>query len=247
MKILEIYNGLITEAEITSCVKKFGYELFGHELGGNEPNTNTENNYLDLIKSFTDTNYGTKMSDKFIKSIEVLKGCVNQYPEVLIPEKTKVFRGIEIPIRYFIENNQTINTSGSIPYIYKANSQIQSWSNSFDIGGTFGNHNSLNDTASEIELSEFSTAEARQNLLKILIEKNLKVAFVLEYDTNTKEFIFKSKYFRMLSSAHHEDELIRIDNRPIKTLAHFNNSEDVFLTMKGLTLLKYINAGIKGI
>lgn len=247
MKILQLYKNLITEAEITSCVKKFGYELFGHELGGNEPNTNTENNYLSLIQSFTDTKYGIKMSDKFLKSIETLKGCVNQYPEVLIPEKTKVFRGIEIPIKYFIEHNQTINTTGSIPYIYKATSQIQSWSNRFDIGGTFGNHNSLNDIAREIEINEFSTPEARQKLLNILVEKNLKIAFVLEYNTNTKEFIFKSKYFRMLSSAHHEEELIRIDNKPIKTLAHFNNSEDVFLTMKGLTLLKYINAGIKGV
>ena len=44
--------------------------------------------------------------------------------------------------------------------------------------------------------------------------------------------------------AHHEDELIRIDNKAINVLAKFNDHEDVFLTGKSLMLMKYINKAI---
>ena len=94
--------------------------------------------------------------------------------------------------------------------------------------------------------ADYQTPQARQGLLKDLINEDLRMAFVLEYTTNPKEFIFKSKYFRILSAAHHEDELIRIDNKPIQVNAKFNDHEDVFLSGKGLLLMKYINAGIQG-
>lgn len=81
-------------------------------------------------------------------------------------------------------------------------------------------------------------------MLNDMIDDDLRIAFVLEYMTNSDEFIFKSKYFRMLSMAHHEDELIRIDNKAINVLAKFNDHEDVFLTGKGLMLMKYINKAI---
>lgn len=245
MKIFEVYKTLIVEAEIESCVKKFGHQLFGHELGGKEPNTGIENSYVRDISDFTDNKYGEETSTEFVKAVTNLKGCMKQYPEVLIPESTKVYRGITIPVKYFIDKKQQIDLTNSNPYIYKARNKIQSWSDSFDIASTFGNHDTLNEVAKQIDFTELGTPQARQQLLKELINEDLRVAFVLEYHTNPQEFIFKSKYFKLLSMAHHEDELLRIDNKPVKVLAKFNDHEDVFLTGKGLTLMKYINAAIK--
>lgn len=245
MKIYKIYESIITEAEITSCVKKFGYELFGHELGGKEKNTGIENNYVRDISDFTDNKYGEEITPEFINALTTLKGCVKQYPEVLIPEKTNVFRGITIPVKYFINKNQPINLTGPNPYVYKASNKIQSWSNSFDAASTFGNHDTLNEISKNINFSEYSTPESRKQLLNLMISEDLRIAFVLEYMTNSNEFIFKSKYFRILSGAHHEDELIRIDNKPIQVTAKFNDHEDVFLSGKALSLIKYINQGIK--
>jgi hypothetical protein len=169
---------------------------------------------------------------------------MQQYPEVLIPEKTKVFRGITIPIKYFIDKKQEINLTSANPYTYKASSKIQSWSTEFDIAATFGNHDTLNEVAANIDFSEFNSPQARLDMLQDMVDEDLRVAFILEYVTNTDEFIFKSKYFKLLSKAQHEDELIRINNKPINVLAYFNNHEDVFLTVKGLTLMKYINKAI---
>lgn len=244
MKIAQIYESILTEAAVTSCVAKFGHELFGSELGGTEKNTGTENNYIRHIEDFTDNQYGEETDPQFISALKTLKGCMKQYPEVLIPEKTKVYRGLTIPVKYFIDRKQQISLTNPNPYVYKAKNNIQSWSNSFDSASIFGNHDTLNEVAAKISFSEYTTPESRRKLLQILINEDLRVAFVLEYTTNPQEFIFKSKYFRMLSAAHHEDELIRIDNRPINVLAKFNDHSDVFLSLAGLKLMKLINIAI---
>ena len=114
MKILEIYKTLLKEAEIESCVKKFGHELFGHELGGKEANTGIENSYVRDISDFTDNKYGEETSPEFVKAVTNLKGCMKQYPEVLIPESTKVYRGITIPVKYFIDKKQVIDLNNPI-------------------------------------------------------------------------------------------------------------------------------------
>lgn len=244
LKIVEIYEHLLNEAEIELCIKKFGKELFGQELGGKERNTGVENHYSDEIKDFTDNKYGEETTPEFINAMKTLKGCMKQYPEILIPEKTNVYRGEMIPIKHFIDHKQPINLTKAVPYTYKAPNKIQSWSNSFDIASTFGNHDILNEIAAKINLADYNTPEARRRLLSDMIHEDLRLPFVLQYTSNPQEFIFKSKYFRMLSAAHHEDELIRIDNKPIQVLAKFNDHSDVFLTLAGMKLLKYINMAI---
>lgn len=246
MELLEIYKTLLIETAVEACVKSFGHELFGHELGGKEPNTGIENSYVRDISDFTDNKYGEETTPEFIKAMTKLKGCMKQYPEVLTPESTKVYRGIVLPVKDFIQKKQVIDLNNPISYLYKSPSLIQSWSDSYDVAATFGNHDTLNEIARNIDLKDYATPEARQRLLQEMINEDLRVAFVLEYHTNPKEFIFKSKYFKMLSMAHHEDELLRIDNKPINVLAKFNDHEDVFLSGKGLLLMKYINAGIQG-
>jgi hypothetical protein len=245
MKILELYKNLITETEITSCVKNFGYELFGHELGGHEKNTGLENSYIRDINDFTDNMYGEEINPDLVKAFKTLKSCMKQYPEVLIPEKTKAYRGVTIPVKYFIENKNPIDTVKPFNYVYKASSQIQSWSPDFDIASTFGNQDSLNNFSESFNISNYQTKEARQELLQSLVSEKIRLAVVLEYVTNSNEFLFKSKYFRMLSRNSHEDEIIRIDNKPISVLAKFNDHEDVFLTMNSLKLIKVINYSIQ--
>lgn len=245
MELYKIYESLLIETEITSCVKKFGYELFGHELGGKEKNTGLENSYVRDISDFTDNKYGEETTPEFIKALDTLKGCMKQYPEVLIPEKTKVYRGLTIPARYFIEKKELITLTERFPYVYKARNEIQSWSDDFDAASTFGNHDTVNEIAAQINFSLYQTPEARQELLKKMIAEDLRIAFVIEYSTNPREFIFKSKYFKLLSMAHHENELIRMDNKPIRVMTKFNDHQDVFLSGKGLALVKYINKAIE--
>lgn len=245
LKIYQLYESLILEAEVTSCVKKFGHELFGHELGGKEMNTGLENQYVRDISDFTDNMYGEETTPEFLTAIKTLKGCMSQFPEVLTPEKTKVYRGLTIPVKHFIGNKQPISLTAPMPYVYQARNKIQSWSDNMDAASLFGNHDTLNEVAAGINFAEYQTPEGRKNLLKNLIVEDLRIAFIIEYATNPKEFIFKSKYFRMLSAAHHEEELLRIDNHPIRVLAKFNDHQDVFLTGKGMSLIKYINKAIE--
>ena len=106
MQILKIYKSLITESEIQSCVKRFGHELFGDELGGKERNTGVEDKYVEDIFDFTDNKYGQETNPEFITALGVLKGCMKQYPEVLVPDKALAYRGIVIPIKYFIDRKQ---------------------------------------------------------------------------------------------------------------------------------------------
>lgn len=245
---MKIYQSLLTEAEITSCVKSFGHELFGHELGGKEKNTGVENSYVRGIYDFTDNQFGEETTPEFYKALENLKGCMKQYPEVLMPEKTNVFRGTVIPLSYFVKNNVLISLTSPIPYVYKANSKIQSWSDSFDSAAVFGNNEMINDIADDLDIQLYNTPENRQQLLQMLIKQDLRLAFVLEYNTNPKEFIFKSKYFKILShhSASNENELLRIDNKPIRLSASYNDTKNNFgATKKTMTLINYINQAIK--
>jgi len=244
MKIFEQYQNLLIEAEVQSCVKHFGYELFGDELGGKERNTGIENAYVDDIQDFTDNRYGEETKPEFMAAIKKLQSCIKQYPEVLIPESTKVYRGLKIPIKYFIINKIPVPTDKAFDYVYKASSPVQSWSLNANIAATFGNHDSLNDLAKKVKPEDFSTPESRQELLALVQSEGVRIPFVLRYETNPSEFLFKAKYFNLISKASHEDETIRVDNRPVQVKAKFNDSLDVFQTYAGTKLLRVINQAI---
>jgi hypothetical protein len=245
MKILNLYEHIIIENSVEACVKQFGHQLFGDELGGSEKNTGTENSYVRDINDFTDNMYGEETPPELIKGLKNLKGCIKQYPEVLIPEKTTVYRGTTIPLSYFIKNKIKINTLEPIPYIYKASGKVQSWTPNFDIASIFGNHDSINSFSEGFNLENYQNKETRQNLLNQVLNAKIRIAFVLSYVTNPKEFLFKSKYFKMLSKSTHEDEILRVENTPIQVMAKFNNHEDVFLTLNSLKLIKVINYAIQ--
>jgi hypothetical protein len=244
MKIFEMYKTVINEAQIEACVKKFGQELFSPQLGGSEINTNLEDRYLEHIHDFTDNAYGEETTPEFMTSLKDLKKCTAQYPEILIPEKTNVYRGVTLPVSYFIKNRLPINLEQAYPYVYKARSPIQSWSTNPMAAANFGNHEILNEIGENLDLNDYVTPEARQELLKMVMDKDLRMAFVLTYMANKDEFLFNSEYFKVLSSMYVEEEVIRMTNKPINVTAKFNNSEDVFLSFKGLRLIKLINKAI---
>lgn len=244
MKILETYNTLLKEAEIEACVNKFGYELFGDELGGKEKNTGIENKYIDDIQDFTNSKFGEQIDPDFIKAMKTLKSCSQQYPEILIPDKTKVYRGLKLPIKNFVARKTIIDLQKPFPYVYEAKNKIESWSTNFDIASIFGNHDMLNEYAATLNLADYQTPEARKELLEEVMAANLDAAFVVEYQANPSEFLFKSKYFRILSRAYHEDEVLRMSTKPINVLIKFNDHTDVFLTYKCIQLIRVINKAI---
>jgi len=245
MKILKLYEHIILENSVEACVNKFGQQLFGDELGGTEKNTGIENSYVRDINDFTDNMYGEETTPELVNDLKNLKNCVKQYPEVLIPEKTTVYRGTTIPLSYFIKNKVKINTLEPFPYIYKAKGKIQSWTPNFDVASIFGNQDDINSFSENFNIGDYQSKEARQNLLNEVLNSNIKIAFVLSYVTNPKEFLFKSKYFRMLSKNTHEDEILRIENKPIQVMAKFNDHDDIFLSLNGLKLIKVINYAIQ--
>lgn len=244
MKIYKLYESLINETEIQACVAKFGNELFGSQLGGSEKNTELEDDYLSKIVDFTDVSYGYDIDQSFVNALKTLKGCMLQYPEVLTPENTYVYRGITIPIKYFIDNKQQVIVDGQNPYVYKAKNKVQSWSVSYESASMFGGQEILNEVARKIDFDSLNTPEGRRELLKELIAEDLRIGVVIQYKTNQDEFIFKSKYFKKLSSAEHEDELIRFDNKPISVIAWFNEEGETRMSSDGSMLIDYLNQAI---
>jgi len=245
MKIFEIYKNIINEKEVESCVKDFGDELFSTQLGGDEPNTRLEDRYLELIHRFTDNEYGEETNPDFIKALTNLKRCTEKYPEVLTPNDTIVYRGVTLPVSYFIENKLTIGIDKEYPYVYKARAPLQSWSTSKRASQLFGNKDIVTEIADEIDIEIYQTPEARRNLLKLVIEEDLRIAFTLSFITNDKEFIFNSEYFKVLSKMYEEEEVIRVTNKPISVKATFNNNPQAgVLTPNSLKLMRLVNQAI---
>ena len=246
MKLYNIYEGLITEGGVNGCVKLFGDELFGDELGGTEKNTPIESRYSDEISDFTDNMYGEELKPEFIKMVKTLKGCMGKYPEVLIPEETRVFRGTMIPLNYFVRNKEVIDIKKGQKYNYKANSKVQSWTINHTIANNFGSNSQLNAYAKEINVNIYDSPDKRKELLNELISESLYLAFRLSYDTTAKDFLFKSKYLNRLSYNGDEDEIIRISDGPIIVDAILKTGVGTNFNELSYDLIKLINLGILG-
>jgi len=244
MGLYKIYESLLIESGVEGCFKLFGAELFGDELGGKEKNTPTENRYSDEITDFTDNMYGEELKPEFIKMIKTLKGCVSKYPEVLIPEETRIFRGTMIPLKYFVNNKEIIDIDKGNKYKYKANSKVQSWTENHVIANEFGDNSQLNTYANEININVYNSPEKRQELLNDLLSNNLYLAFRLAYHTNRNDFLFKSKYLNRLSYNGDEDEVIRINNGLIAVDAYLKINGAKGINEESHNLLKLINLAI---
>lgn len=244
MKLHKIYESIITENNIEGCIKKFGHELFGQELGGKELNTPLEHRYHDTIIDFTDNMYGEEIQGEFFEMVNNLKGCMEQYPEVLVPENSTIYRGTMIPLYYFTDNNEPINYDGCNSFVYRAKSRIQSWTINPKTADGFGDNSRLNLIANSLNFNDYNTPETRKELLNDLLNMDLFLSFKLNYQTNPDEFLFKSKYFNLLSYNGDEDEILRVTNIPIKLNTCIKIGGFYGVNQVGYKLLKLINMAI---
>lgn len=233
MKLIKLYEGIIRENNAQSCVSKFGEILFANPLGGDEKNTKLEDKYVKTIYNFTDYDFGNNLKPAVEKAIIDLKDCMSTYPEVLKPTVEVVFRGASAPIIEFIRNGRLPTYNEAEPFVYRARSPIQSWTEYESVAENFGDGTKLNELAKFIDDYDELT-------LDFLIPKLLKIRIpvILIYKSSSKDFLFKGEYLNKLSSFGTEHELIRVEDTPIKVNAYLNEK---WLSMASVRLINKLN------
>lgn len=251
MKVYKIFENIVREEEAIEradfCTKSFGKKLFADQLEGDEKNTEKEDLYYKLLKKFTINDFGPYIDHKLISALYELKECMNEYHEILKPDGN-VYRGTKINFTYIYENYNKINKLDLLPYTYRANSLIQSWTENLDIAienFAFGIDRlylskSLVNLLYIIKTSKFLNGDDEikykllaNDLMYIEIFK-FKIPVVLITVATPEQFMFKAKYFKKISAFKTEDEILRIDNKPIncKALVPENMKELCFYIHK---------------
>lgn len=241
MKLFKLYESVLAEGDIESCIKLFGHEIFGDELGGSEKNTPTEDRYHDEIKDFTDNMYGDSLTPEFIEAVKNMKACMGKYPEVLVPENTIAYRGTMIPLAYFIDEGIEINLNGPTPYIYRAKTKIQSWTTNIKTANNFGDNEHIDDFSYNFKFDDDVNEKLANEWIHDMLAENMRISFNLAYRTNPDDFMFKPKYFDMLAYHGDENELIRINNKPINVDALLKTEGQGALSRHSIELLKLVN------
>jgi len=225
MKLVKLYESVIREGQAQSCIVNFGKELFDPQLsrGGEniEPNTEKEVDYLELIKQFTTYQHGPALRPVFIDAIKSLKSCVSAYPEVLHPDGA-AYRGLNIPLNELLAQYEDISddleSGGNFDFIYKSPSVIQSWTADRYAAEDFAK-------VSPFLLQSINrykkVADNPQELVEYTKEsyermKDVSVPIIITINTSSDDFLFKSKYFKLLSQHQYEEELLRISNQPTR-------------------------------
>jgi hypothetical protein len=235
MKIFNLYEHIVEEEVVTqkaeSCISNFGHELFGDELGGKEKNTRIENNMVDLLKDFTDNQYGEETNSKLKSGLKVLKSCMSTYPEVLMPDNSVAYRGESIPFKYLFQNYKDINDNGSFTYLYKAKSLVQSWTESYKVGSNYV-LNQINaklekilNTITNPDYDTLSDVEKIKWLSREIDYTNFltyNIGVLLSHMAAPDSFLFKGKYFNKLSTFDDEFEILRVSKEPIRCVGSIN-------------------------
>jgi GNAT superfamily N-acetyltransferase len=222
---LELNKRLNENEENVSCLDKFGKELFGDQFGGHEKNTRLEDEYVKLINQFGDNEFGVGINSKLVDAIYNLKKCASQYPEVLIPDAEIVYRGSYLPLSFFIKNGLKISQEG-IDYTYTPRTPIQSWTSDEKIAEQFTGVVDINfgKLSKEFIKHHLKGLKAEDNFfLNILPKKEYaSTPIPVVYVTKSNEdFIFKHKYFNILTGEN-EDEVIRVSSNPIEVKLKVN-------------------------
>lgn len=250
MKIFNLYESILREDEVNSgaqaCVARYGKYLFAPQFGtANEPNTDLESSTSQNVFNFTIDSYGKGLSHEFINQVESLKDCMKVYPEVLYPDGP-AFRGIHIELGDFLSILPDIKLSGHFRYEYNAKSIIQSWTQTYEVASDFAaasvNQYTTIILKDVLSLYEGIGEQAAIDYIKSLLKDKEKlltkfvIPVILKHSATPDQFLFKSKYFSLLSGDEDEDEVLRIDNRPIMVGAMIQ-SEFVGQMMQILPLL----------
>ena len=230
MKLVKLYEEIIRENEAQACVAKFGKELFDPQLqiGGEpstiEPNTDVENNYLELIGNFTNIDYGVRINPNFVKAMDNLKSCMSSYPEVLQPEGM-AYRGSRLTLRQLLTQYEDIaddlETGGEFDITYAPKSPIQSWTSEKDTAEGFASPSPLLMKF----VKQYRQVKDNPEQLAALVEEiypqmdDAKCPITISLMTSKDDFLFKAKYFTFLSQFEGEDELLRVNNKPTRVTA----------------------------
>ncbi len=232
MKLVKLYESVLREGASESCVAEFGNILFGDQLGGNEKNTNIEDKHAKAVYDFTDVDFGENIRPEIQKAIINLKQCMSVYPEILIPKNEYVFRGTSAPIMEFIKNGKIPTNNEPQPFIYKAKSVVQSWTENINTAKNFGDGEKINQLIYDFDFSNFR--------LEMIIPKlsRITIPVIISHRATPKDFLFKSEYLNKLSEFGTEDEVIRVDNSPIEVDAYLNEK---WLSSASRNLIRKIN------
>ena len=237
---LQLNKQLNENEENLSCLDKFGKELFGNQFGGQEKNTRLEDEYAKLINQFGDSEFGVGINSKLVDAIYNLKKCASVYPEVLIPDAEIVYRGSYLPLSFFMKNGLKISKEG-IDYTYTPRTPIQSWTSDEKIAEQFTGAIDINIDKLSKEFIKYHLKglKAEDNFfLNILPKKeyaSTPIPVVYVAKSNQNDFIFKHKYFNILTGEN-EDEVIRVSSNPIEVKLKVNPS------MVDMYTKKFINA-----
>jgi hypothetical protein len=232
MKLVKLYESVLREGDAEACVSKFGKILFADQLGGDEKNTNIEDKHLDALYNFTDSDFGRDTNPYLIKAVNNLRNCMDMYPEVLKPDGEMVYRGTCAPVSWFINNGAIPTKKSPQPYEYRSKNHVQSWTNDSYVAGEFSGKHNLNDFC---RLNKVNYDDAESMIPRI---SKTRIPVVLEYKATEKDFLFKSKYFNILSDISDEHEVLRVENSPIMVMAYLNTQ---WLSLDAERLLVKIN------
>jgi hypothetical protein len=243
MEIYKLYESLIRE-EVTggvqACVAKYGKELFGPQLGGDEPNTDVEDNSVDRIYNFTTQHYGGSISSEFGGNVDDLKKCMSAFPEVLHPEG-EVYRGLSLSLEQILPYISKIDAHGHFQFEYNARTRVQSWTESFEVADDFAaasvNKFTINFITNVIEPGSLN--EKIQDYINNGLMVQFKIPVVLKHNATPDQFLFKAKYFSLLSASEDEDEILRIDNKPTMMSAEIRHDYELGSTDK--TVIEFLH------
>lgn len=224
MKLVKIYEDVLRESKSMSCLVKFGNELFDPQLsnGDNvETNTSTEDSYLKLIAQFTDQHHGIAVRPAFIDAMKTLKSCMSSYPEVLQPAGT-AYRGDDMTMNDLLAQYEDIedelSKGGVFDFNYTPKTMIQSWTSDNSIAEDFAKTSpfllQMIRTYKEVKGDPKALANFAREISDSL--DNITVPIVMKLNTTSDDFLFKSKYFTILSQHDGEEELLRINNQPTR-------------------------------
>lgn len=234
MKLVKLYESVLREGAAESCVAEFGNILFADQLGGgNEKNTGIENKHANAISDFTTFDFGENIRPEIKNAIVDLQKCMTTYPEILKPNIQRVYRGASAPIMEFIKNGKLPTNSKTEPFIYKARSPIQSWTEYESVALRFGGAEKLNNFSRSI--NDFN----RLTLEKLIPSlSKMRIPVILVYTSTPKDFLFKGEYLNKLSEFGTEHEVIRVDDSPIEVEAYLNEK---WLSSASRNLIRRIN------
>jgi hypothetical protein len=219
-KKMKQFNEIICEISSQECEEKFGEYLFGefkefYIKAGLEKDTPTEKKIFDNIIKFIRGDYvGKKEDQTLIKSLKELAECKSRYNIILKPEQNILYRGSVISetdlnkikkLSPTSEIGQQFNKIGK--FTYKGRSKVQSWTTNMNVAKMFAE-----DSYYDYSIPSSSPAVMRYNF------------------KGGKDILFNTTFLNKLSKKAGysvEDEIIRIENKPIKVDIFIANPEEL--------------------